>query len=211
MYIDIIPHATSNLWGSLPLGVLFGKSFDIYREKSFKYLFVKHHCMHDIFCYLYNLVVQPSNDETWVSSTHDLTKGKETAFNLKALNLLQRWKLFLKLIFLRVCSFLSLKDDSISITDQNAQNPSFTNAFFLSPVCVSCPFVSNSLQHHGLQPTRHVCPWDSSGKNTGVGCYFLLPGIFPTQGSKQVSRIAGRHFTLWATREGYYQFTPFKS
>ena len=27
-----------------------------------------------------------------------------------------------------------------------------------------------------------LCPWDSSGKNTGVGCHFLLPGIFPTQG-----------------------------
>ena len=25
-------------------------------------------------------------------------------------------------------------------------------------------------------------PWDSPGKNTGVGCHFLLQGIFPTQG-----------------------------
>ena len=25
--------------------------------------------------------------------------------------------------------------------------------------------------------------WDSPGKNTGVGCHFLLQGIFPTQGS----------------------------
>ena len=28
-----------------------------------------------------------------------------------------------------------------------------------------------------------LCPWDSPGKNTGVGCHFLLQGIFPTQGS----------------------------
>ena len=28
-----------------------------------------------------------------------------------------------------------------------------------------------------------VCPWNSSDKNTGVGCHFLLQGIFPTQGS----------------------------
>ena len=27
------------------------------------------------------------------------------------------------------------------------------------------------------------CPWDSPGKNTGVGCHCLLQGIFPTQGS----------------------------
>ena len=29
---------------------------------------------------------------------------------------------------------------------------------------------------------RLPCPWDFPGKNTGVGCYFLLQGIFPTQG-----------------------------
>ena len=27
-----------------------------------------------------------------------------------------------------------------------------------------------------------LCPWDSPGKNTGVGCHFLLQRIFPTQG-----------------------------
>ena len=47
----------------------------------------------------------------------------------------------------------------------------------------------DSLQPHGLQPTRFLCPWDSPGKNTGVGCHFLLQGIFPTQGSNQVSCI----------------------
>ena len=29
---------------------------------------------------------------------------------------------------------------------------------------------------------RLLCPWDSLGKNTGVGCHVLLQGIFPTQG-----------------------------
>ena len=33
-----------------------------------------------------------------------------------------------------------------------------------------------------IQPTRLFCPWDSPGKNTGVGCHALLQGIFPTQG-----------------------------
>ena len=36
---------------------------------------------------------------------------------------------------------------------------------------------------HGLQPTRVLCPWDSPGKNTVVGCHFFLHGIFPTLGS----------------------------
>ena len=48
---------------------------------------------------------------------------------------------------------------------------------------VSHSIVSDSLQPHGLQPTRLLCPWDSPGKNTGVGCYSLLQGIFLTQGS----------------------------
>ena len=30
---------------------------------------------------------------------------------------------------------------------------------------------------------RLLCPWNLPGKNTGVGCHFLLHGIFPTQGS----------------------------
>jgi len=32
----------------------------------------------------------------------------------------------------------------------------------------------DSVQPHGLQPTRLPRPWDSPGKNTGVGCHFLL-------------------------------------
>ena len=42
--------------------------------------------------------------------------------------------------------------------------------------------VSNSLRPHGLLPARLPCPWDSPGKNTGVGCHALLQGIFPAQG-----------------------------
>ena len=34
----------------------------------------------------------------------------------------------------------------------------------------------------GLYPSRLLCPWDFPGKNTGVGCHFLLRGIFLTQG-----------------------------
>ena len=42
--------------------------------------------------------------------------------------------------------------------------------------------MSNSLRPYGLQPARLFCPWNSPGKNTGVGCYFPLKGIFLTQG-----------------------------
>ena len=33
------------------------------------------------------------------------------------------------------------------------------------------------------EPARLLCPWDSPGKNTGVGCHALLQGVLPTQGS----------------------------
>ena len=50
----------------------------------------------------------------------------------------------------------------------------------------SCP----TLRPHGLQPTRLLRPWDSPGKNTGVGCHFLLQPLastpnFSTQGYQQ--------------------------
>ena len=34
--------------------------------------------------------------------------------------------------------------------------------------------MSYSMRPHRRQPTRLRCPWDSPGKNTGVGCHFLL-------------------------------------
>ena len=34
--------------------------------------------------------------------------------------------------------------------------------------------MSDSVQPHRQQPTGLPCPWDSPGKNTGVGCHFLL-------------------------------------
>ena len=34
--------------------------------------------------------------------------------------------------------------------------------------------MSNSVRPHRQQPTRFPYPWDSPGKNTGVGCHFLL-------------------------------------
>ena len=50
---------------------------------------------------------------------------------------------------------------------------------------VSCSVMSDSLWPHGLYPTSLLCPWNSPGKNTGVGSYSLLQGIFPTQESNQ--------------------------
>ena len=54
---------------------------------------------------------------------------------------------------------------------------------------------------HGPCSTRLLCPWISPGKNTGVGCHFLLQGIFPTQGSN-LRLLCGRQILYhWAARE----------
>ena len=39
---------------------------------------------------------------------------------------------------------------------------------------LSCFSRVDSVRPHRWQPTRLPCPWDSPGKNTGVGCHFLL-------------------------------------
>ena len=49
-------------------------------------------------------------------------------------------------------------------------------------LCYVTSVVSDSVPPYGLQPSRLFCPWDSPGKNTGMGCHALLQGIFLTQG-----------------------------
>ena len=58
---------------------------------------------------------------------------------------------------------------------------------------VSHSVVPDSLQPPGLWPARFLCPWNSPGNNTEVGCYFLFQGIFPTQGLDQCLL----HLLLW--------------
>ena len=49
---------------------------------------------------------------------------------------------------------------------------------------------------HGLQPARLLCPWDSPGKNTGVGSHFPSPGDLPNPEIEPRSpAIAGGFFT----------------
>ena len=52
-------------------------------------------------------------------------------------------------------------------------------------------------------PTWLLRPWDSPGKDTGVGCLFLLQGIFPTQGSDPylLSLFTGRQILYHGTTQ----------
>ena len=49
---------------------------------------------------------------------------------------------------------------------------------------------------HGLQPTRLLCPWGPTAKNTGMGCHFLLQGIKPI-----FPALAEGFFYHWTSRE----------
>ena len=59
----------------------------------------------------------------------------------------------------------------------------FASLAYIQSQSESCSLISDSLQPHGLYPTRLLCPWNFPGKNTGMGSHFPLQGIFPTQGS----------------------------
>ena len=99
---------------------------------------------------------------------------------------------------------------------------------FCDPIDCSPPgsfffFFFFSVRSHRQQPTRLPCPWDSPGKNTGVGCHFLLhrlfclsdfsrqeywsglplpsPGIFLTQGSNPNFLYCRWVLYHWATGE----------
>ena len=63
---------------------------------------------------------------------------------------------------------------------------------------VSHLVVSDSLWPHGLEPARLLCPWNSPGKNTGVGCHFLLQGIYLTKGlNPSLLHCRWIFFTVW--------------
>ena len=60
-----------------------------------------------------------------------------------------------------------------------ASNMSCRITFKVRSENVSCTVVSDSLRPHGLYPARLLCPWNSPGKNIGVGKLFPSPGDLP--------------------------------
>ena len=72
--------------------------------------------------------------------------------------------------------------------------------------------VSSSFWSHGPEPARLFCPYDSLGKNTGVGSHDFRQGIFPTQGSNSClfmsPALAGGFFISCATWEVWFLWAP---
>ena len=78
--------------------------------------------------------------------------------------------------------------DSFGCTPRSGISGSYSSAMLnsLESESISYSVMSNSLQLQGLLPTRLLYPWNSPGKNTGVGSHFLLWGS-PDPGSKSRS------------------------
>ena len=77
----------------------------------------------------------------------------------------------------------------------------------LKPCAVLSHLVmSDSLWPYRPQPSRLLRPWDYPGKNTGVGCYFILQGIFLNKGlnpwflpGRQI--LYHRFFPIWEAHD----------
>ena len=70
--------------------------------------------------------------------------------------------------------------------------------------------MSNSVRPNELQSASLLCPWDSPGKNTGVGCHALLQRNLSDSGIKSTSpmfpALTGRFFTtspIWGALSCY--------
>ena len=83
----------------------------------------------------------------------------------------------------------------------------FLLKFHPAHVHVVASVMSDSLWSY--ETVAHQAPWDSLGKNTGVGCHALLQGIFPTQGLNPhllyLPALAGWFFTTSSTWEALEQ------
>ena len=66
----------------------------------------------------------------------------------------------------------------------------------LASLCYIVSVMSDSLQPYELSPTRLLCPWDSPGKNTAVGCQTLLQGIKPGSPALQADSLP---LSLWGS------------
>ena len=64
-------------------------------------------------------------------------------------------------------------------------------AYFYKPMCAQLLQLCLPLcKPTDCWPTRLFCPWDSPGKNTGVGCQALLQGFLSTRDLARISFVS---------------------
>ena len=87
-------------------------------------------------------------------------------------------------------------------------------SIWLSSLLCHCLVINSCLtllRPHGLEPARLLCSSDSPGKNAGVGCHFLLKGIFSAQGSNLHLLLGKQILYHWTTSSLSRQLISFHS
>ena len=133
--------------------------------------------------------------KAWRAAVHGVAKSHTWLSDWTELNLYKHFSFTAFLFHLTLLSLLSLATGHLTIPKEHQWTTGWK-----WPNVSSCP----ALQPQGLSPARLLCPWESPGKNTGVGHHSLLQRIFLVQVLTQVSCIAGRFFTVWAIKEALF-------
>ena len=105
---------------------------------------------------------------------------------------------------LRIQMYSGQKKYDVYSIGNFAKDTNNTVHYLLSTLCcavLGCSGVPNSLQPHGLQPARLLCPWDSLARILEWVAMPSSGGSSQPRDRTQVSHTAGRFFTDWATRE----------
>ena len=99
----------------------------------------------------------------------------------------------------KICT--SHKIESCFPSDWHSMNNKYIALFCTWDMVLSCLVMSQSLWPHGVYPSRLLCPWYFPGKNTGVGCHFLLQVNFSIQGSNP-GLLPSRQILYWLSHQG---------
>ena len=93
--------------------------------------------------------------------------------------------------FIKKNFFFFLQAMSYSMPNLSSLSRDWTCAPCIGSCCCCSvtSVVSDSVRPQRRQPTRLPCPWDSTGKNTGAGCHFILQAL------------GAQHLNYWTTRE----------
>ena len=122
--------------------------------------------------------------EDWYAEVHGVTEGHRIRYNW-ATEQKQPPAVSCCLEFVMEKLSCQRPEESFApaVSDEKTETQAIEVICSETFVVVICEVLSESLQPHGLKPARLLCPQDFPGKNTRVGCPFLLQGIFPTRGS----------------------------
>ena len=118
--------------------------------------------------------------------------------------------------WLRIClSMQGIQVQSLvcKLRSHEATKPACHSSSLCCCCCQVASVVSDSVRPHRRQPTRLPCPWNSPGKNTGVGFHFLLQCMKVKSESEvtcaphershvpQLRRRTPKYFKIWIVKD----------